>query len=319
LAVFRGLTPLVIRWNWRGAKATDLLVRNETMPVKGGAISLRAYVPRGAGPFPMLLFFHGGGWIFGDLETHDALCRDLCVRGRRLVVAINYRLAPEFPIPVEDCLASLAWIKENAARLGGDADSIVLCGDSAGGNLAAVAAQQARQLFPGMIKGQLLIYPVTDHCAHAQWNSYRTHGSKHFSLTLESMTALWELYLRGSPLWFAGTRTHELATPIHLTNLGGLPRTLVVIAEEDLLRDEAAEYARRLEDAGVSSQVRRYVGQQHGFVGLKPSVAYKQAIADMVDWLNRDEAAPHYAGLPEHCFNRSMSQRPAGPGGLAAR
>jgi acetyl esterase len=288
IALLRGLTPLVIRWYWRGAKATDLSVRNETMMVSGGAIGVRIYTPRGAGPFPVLHFFHGGGWVLGDLETHDALCRDLCVQGGRMVVAVDYRLAPEypFPIPVDDCLASLAWIKENAARLGGNADSIVLCGDSSGGNLAAVAAQQARQLHPGMIKGQVLIYPVTDHCSHPRWNCYREQGNKQ----LKSMTELWELYLRNSPLWGAGMKTHDLATPLRVADLKGLPRTLVVIAEEDLLRDEAAEYAKRLEEAGVSAQVRRYTGQQHGFVGLKPSVAYKQAINDIVAWLS--EGAP---------------------------
>jgi acetyl esterase len=284
LLIFRRLTPLVIRWYWRGAKATDLSVRNEMMEVAGGTIGLRIYRPRGAGSFPVLHFFHGGGWVFGDLETHDALCRDLCVQGRRLVVAVDYRLAPEhpFPIPLEDCVSSVAWIKENAARLGGDADSIVLCGDSSGGNLAAVTAQQARQLFPGLIKGQVLIYPVTDHCSHPRWNSYRTQGHKQF----RAMTELWELYLRNSPLWRAGMTTHELATPLHVQDLRGLPRTLVVIAEEDLLRDEAAAYAKRLEEAGVSAQVRRYAGQQHGFVGLKPSAPYKQAIVDIIDWLN---------------------------------
>ena len=211
-----------------------------------------------------------------------------------MVVAVDYRLAPEypFPIPLEDCLASLTWIQENATRLGGDADSIVLCGDSSGGNLAAVAAQQARQLHPGMIKGQVLIYPVTEHCSHPRWDSYRAQGNKQ----LRSMTDLWELYLRNSPLWHAGMTTHELATPLRVPDLRGLPRTLVVIAEEDLLRDESAEYAKRLEEAGVSAQVRRYVGQPHGFVGLKPSAAHKQVIADIVDWLNKGAALDRPSG-----------------------
>ncbi len=287
LAFYRLATPLVIGWYWRGAKATGLSVRNETMAVKGGAIRLRIYIPQGTGLFPVLHFFHGGGWIFGDLETHDAVCRDLCVQGGRLVVAVDYRLAPEhpFPIPVEDCLASLAWIKDNAARLGGDADAIVICGDSAGGNLAAVAAQQARRLFPGMIKGQVLIYPVMDHCAYAQWESYQTHGGKQFGLSLKNMTELWAQYLQGSPLWSSGMTTHELATPLHMADFSGLPRTLVVLAEEDMLRDEGAEYARRLGGAGIPAQVRRYAGQQHGFVGLEPSAPYKKAIADIVEWL----------------------------------
>jgi acetyl esterase len=288
LAFWRNVAPPLIRWNWRGARATDLLTRDETMPVKGGEIRLRIYTPKGSGPFPILHFFHGGGWVFGDVNTHDAVCRDLCVQGRRIVIAVDYRLAPEypFPIPVEDCLASLAWVQENAARLGGNVTSIVLCGDSAGGNLAAVVAQQARQLFPGLIKGQILIYPVTDHCAHANWNSYQTHGGKQFGLTLKGMTELWDMYLRGSSVWLPEMTSHELATPLHTQNLAGLPRALFVIAEEDLLRDEAAEYARRLAAAGVSAEVRRYPEQQHGFVGLKPSVAYRQAIADIVGWLN---------------------------------
>jgi acetyl esterase len=288
LIIFRRLTPLVLRWNWRGAKGNDLSVRNETMAAKGGAIGVRIYTPRGVEPFPVLQFLHGGGWVFGDLETHDALCRDLCIQGRRLVVAVDYRLAPEnpFPIPVEDCLASLSWIRENAVRLGGDPDSIVICGDSAGGNLAAVATQQARQLFPGMIKGQILIYPVTDHCAYACWSSYQTNGGERHGLTLKGMTALWEFYLRRSSAWRSGMTSHDLATPLHVRDLSRLPRTLVVIAEEDLLRDEAAEYARRLRDAGTSVQVRCYSGQQHGFVGLKPSPAYRQAVADIAEWLN---------------------------------
>ena len=121
-AMWRLLVPAVLGWKWRGAKAKNLSVRDETMPVKGGAIRLRIYTPQGAGPFPVLHFFHGGGWVFGDLDTHDAVCRDLCVSSRRLVVAFDYRLAPEypFPTPIEDCLESLAWMKANAVRLGGD-------------------------------------------------------------------------------------------------------------------------------------------------------------------------------------------------------
>lgn len=289
-AMWRTLVPVVLGWNWRGAKATALSVSNETMPVKDGTIRLRMYTPQGAGPFPVLHFFHGGGWVFGNLDTHDAVCRDLCVQGRRLVVAVDYRLAPEhpFPIPVEDCVASLAWLKVNVSRLGGDANAIVLCGDSAGGNLVAVAAQQARQLFPRMIKGQVLIYPVMDHCAHARWSSYQTHGGKDFGLSHVSMTELWEMYLRNSPLWTVGMTTHELATPLHTPDLSDLPRTLVVIADEDMLRDEATDYARRLGGAGIPVQVQRHAGQQHGFVGLKPTAEYKQAIAGIVEWLNAE-------------------------------
>jgi acetyl esterase len=287
-ALWRKLVPLVLGWKWRGAKAQNLSVRDETMPVKGGTIRLRIYTPEGNGPFPVLHFFHGGGWVFGDLDTHDAPCRDLCVQAKRIVVAFDYRLAPEypFPIPVEDCIASLAWMQSNVKRLGGNPDSIVICGDSAGGNLAAVAAQQAVKLFPGMLKGQVLIYPVMDHCAHAQWKSYKTYGGKEYGLSHKSMSDLWEMYLRDSPLWKVGMESHELATPLHTKDLNSLPRSLFILAEEDVLHDEGVEYARLLNSAGVSAEVQRYSKQVHGFVGLAPTAPYKKAIADISDWLN---------------------------------
>ncbi|NGY04109.1 alpha/beta hydrolase [Solimonas terrae] len=285
--LMRSLGRLLIAYKWRGKVPRDLVVTNETMPVDGGAIGVRIYTPRGRGPFPVLHFFHGGGWVGGDLETHDALCRDLCIQSQHLVVAFDYRLAPEhpFPIPINDCLASLAWIKANAARLSGDVDRIVLCGDSAGGNLVAVSAQQARSRHPGLIKGQVLIYPVTDHCGFANWSSYRTHGGSKFNLTHAGMTELWAFYLTDSPLWVPGATSHELATPLHVEDLRDLPPAFFVIADEDLLRDEAAEYGRRMELAGNRVRIKHYPGQQHGFVGLEPSPAHKEAVADVAQWL----------------------------------
>ena len=287
LNVLRWLIRVTIRRGWRGKFATDLDVSNETMAVQGGRIALRVYKPRGSGPFPVLHFFHGGGWVGFDLDTHDALCRDLCVHSGQLVVSVDYRLAPEnpFPIPVQDCLASLQWIRDNAARLGGDPQRITLCGDSAGGNLAAVCAQQARVLYPGLIKGQVLIYPVTDHGAYAQWPSYKTHGGPKSGLPHVKMIELWEMYLRNSPLWTAEMRTHDLATPLHVADLSALPPSLFVLAEDDLLVDEGAAYAQRLQQAGVAVQVKRYPGQVHGFVGTKPSPAHRQAVADIAQWL----------------------------------
>ncbi|HVT37271.1 MAG TPA: alpha/beta hydrolase [Nevskiaceae bacterium] len=287
LRILRRLIRLAIRYKWRGKAPQDLAVSNETLPVDGGRIGVRIYTPRGAGPFPVLHFFHGGGWVGFDLDTHDALCRDLCVRSGYLVLAFDYRLAPEhpFPIPVHDCLASLGWTRDHAARLNGDAQRVVLCGDSAGGNLAAVAAQQARTLHPGLVKGQVLIYPVTDHCAHAQWPSYRTYGTAKYALSHPKMVELWELYMRGGAPWPAGATSHELATPLHTADLRGLPPTLVVLAVEDLLHDEGLAYAQRLAAAGVPVTVREYPGQQHGFVGTEPSVAHDQAVADIAAWL----------------------------------
>ena len=289
LFFYRAATGPLINLLWLGNKATDLDIHDETIAVAGGRIRLRIYQPRGQGPHPVMLFFHGGGWVFGDLLSHDPVCRDLCFHGRHLVIAVDYRLAPEypFPIPVEDCLASLQWARDNAARLGGDGKGITLCGDSAGGNLAAVCAQQARSLHPGLIKGQVLIYPVTDHCYYADWPSYKTSGTDDYGLSHKSMSQLWLWYLRGSKVWKEGDRKHDLATPLHVENLKGLPPMLMVLAEDDMLRDEGLEYARRAKEAGNEVQVKRYEKQLHGFIGLKPSEPYRQALNDIVAWLAR--------------------------------
>ncbi|HEY1077374.1 MAG TPA: alpha/beta hydrolase [Fontimonas sp.] len=278
-----------IRLKWRGHRATDLSVVNERMPVEGGRIGVRLYRPRGAGPFPILHFFHGGGWVRGDLETHDALCRDLCVQSGRLVVAFDYRLAPEHPFPsaVHDCLASLAWIREHAARLRGDSQRLAICGDSSGGNLAAIAAQQARTLQPGLIQAQVLIYPALDYCAAAQWPSYQTYGSAPYALTLDRMKHLWSLYLRKGPAWNRTDRTCELMTPLHTPDLSGLPPTLLIIAEHDVLHDEGMAYGRRLREAGNDVEAKVYPAQQHGFVGVMPSAAHRAAVADIAAWLRK--------------------------------
>ncbi len=288
LDVLRWLIRQMVRFNWRGKVATELSVTNETLAVDGGRIAVRIYRPNGSGPFPVLHFIHGGGWVGCDLVTHDPLCRDLCVQSQHLVVSFDYRLAPEhpFPIPINDCLATLDWIKANAQRLGGDPQRIVLCGDSAGGNLAAVTAQQARVSHPGMIKGQVLIYPVTDNCGLAQWPSYKTYGTSKFALPHAKMVELWQLYLRNSPVWTPGLKAHDLATPLLVENLGNLPPSFTVIADEDLLCDEGAAYAQRMKDAGNDAQLMRYPGQQHGFVGLTPTPAHRQAVADIARWLS---------------------------------
>ncbi|MES2682607.1 MAG: alpha/beta hydrolase [Pseudomonadota bacterium] len=287
LNVLRWLIAPMVKFQWRGKIRRDLSVVDESMPVDGGRIGLRIYTPRGTGPFPVLHFFHGGGWVGCDLDSHDPLCRQLCVESGRLVVAFDYRLAPEhpFPIPVQDCLQSLDWMRRNVRRLGGDPENIVLCGDSAGGNLAAVAAQQARVIHPGMIKGQVLIYPVTDHCETAQWESYRSCGSARHALSHPKLIELWALYLRNSPLWVAGSKAHDLATPLHVADLSALPPAMVLVAENDLLRDEGVAYAERMQQAGTSVQLRHYPAQQHGFVGLRPTPAHDEAVRDITQWL----------------------------------
>lgn len=171
------------------------------------------------------------------------------------------------------------------ARLGGDPARIALCGDSAGGNLAAIAVQQARRSHPGMIKGQVLIYPVTDDCRSAQWPSYESKGGPKSGLSHAKMGELWDLYLSDSSCWPAGTTRHELATPLHVEDPSGLPPALFVLAVEDLLHDEGMAYAKRLQHAGVAVEVKEYPGESHGFVGLKPTEAHRRAVGDIARWL----------------------------------
>jgi acetyl esterase len=235
-----------------------------------------------------MLFFHGGGWVGFDLDTHDPLCRDLCARSRHLIVSVDYRLAPEHPFPdgVNDCLAALDWLIVNAERLGGRADRIVICGDSAGGNLAAVVALQARTRHPGRLSGQVLIYPVTDHYT-AQWPSYASCGGKEYPLTRDGIEEIWNWYVRDSREWQPGQTSHDLATPYRVKDVSGLPRTLFIIASDDLLRDEGLAYADRMEEAGNKVKTRIFPGQKHGFVGTEPSAAHSEAIAEIAQWLQQ--------------------------------
>lgn len=287
LRILRWLVRVVVAHKWRGKRATNLKVSEQRIAVDGGDIAIRSFCPEGAGPFPVILYFHGGGWVGFDLDTHDPMCRDLCARSGHLVLSVEYRLAPEhpFPVGVRDCLAALDWARANVGAQGGDAQRLLLAGDSAGGNLATVVALQARTRHPGTVKGQVLIYPVTDH-ASADWPSYKSCSGRGYPLSYDGLKDLWELYLRNSPEWKPGQTSHELATPYRVPDLGGLPRTLLLIADDDLLRDEGVAYAERLSQAGVAVTTKRYPGQKHGFVGLEPTPAHRQAMEDIAAWLH---------------------------------
>ncbi|HSW14278.1 MAG TPA: alpha/beta hydrolase [Solimonas sp.] len=287
LKILRWLAPLMVRFKWRGRVPPGVVA--EPLQIVSGETSVpaRCYRPEGAaGPLPVILYFHGGGWVGLDLDTHDPLCRDLCRHSGHMVISVDYRIAPEHPFPagVQDCLGALDWLVQNAAGLGGDVSRLSVAGDSAGGNLAAVVALEARRRHPGVLKGQILIYPATDHPAHADWPSYRSHGGKEYPLTLEGMKDLWRLYTTNSSLWPTGAGSHDLATPYRVQDLGGLPPALLLIAEEDLLRDEGIAYGQRMQEAGVSVQVKTYPGQKHGFIGMEPTEAHLQAMADVKAW-----------------------------------
>ncbi|GGF51888.1 acetylhydrolase [Marmoricola endophyticus] len=232
----------------------------ETAPDEVAGCPARVYRPEGAtGPMPTMLFLHGGGFVVGDLDTHDAICRLLARECWATVVAVDYPLAPEHPFPAAPETAVRA-MREVAARresYGGD-DRLAVGGDSAGGNLSAVVAQQCRDL---RLQAQLLIYPVVD--PYGEWASREENGSGYF-LDLAGMAWFQGHYAAGID---EETRTDPLMAPLH-GDLAGLAPAVVATAEMDPLRDEGEAYAAALADAGVPVDAKRYDGQIHGFVNF---------------------------------------------------
>jgi acetyl esterase len=236
-------------------------VEDRSVPGPDGDVPIRVYRPAGDGPFGLHVFFHGGGWVIGDLDTHDADCRELCVGAGVVVVAVDYRLAPEHPFPAapEDCYAATVWAAEHAGELGARPGPISVGGDSAGGNLAAVVSLLARDRGGPEIALQLLVYPVTD--AAMDTASFTENGDG-YMLTAEGMHWFWDHYCTEAD------RTDPRASPMRAPDLSGLPRALVMTAEYDPLRDEGEAFARRLQEAGVTAEAQRYDGLIHGFFSM---------------------------------------------------
>lgn len=264
---FWSLEPSVVRANFGsfGAEAAPppvAKIENRGIPGPAGELPVRIYTPDGAGPFPLLMFFHGGGFVVCDLDSHDALARSLCGGAGAVVVSVDYRLAPEakFPAAPEDCHAATRWAVDNAASIGADGARVAVAGDSAGGNLAAVVAQLAKQRGGPALAHQLLIYPVTAHDFTTP--SYEENAEGYF-LTRDMMQWFWHHYLER-----AEDGQDPLAAPLRAKDLSGLPPATVVTAEYDPLRDEGEAYARRLDEAGVPTQAVRYDGVIHGFVSM---------------------------------------------------
>jgi acetyl esterase len=244
-------------------------VEDRTLPGPAREVPIRVYRPEGSGPFGVLVFYHGGGWMIGDLDTHDRECRLLCNGAGCLVVSVDYRLAPEHPFPaaVEDAFAALQWIGQNAADLGGDPRRIAVGGDSAGGNLSAVVALLARDEGGPALCYQLLVYPAVDARASDDYRSRVVNAEGPF-LTTAAMENFTGNYL-GSGADEASREDFRMS-PLLAQSHRGLPPALVVTAEFDPLRDEGEAYARALEAAQVPVSLSRYDGMPHVFFQLSP-------------------------------------------------
>jgi acetyl esterase len=235
-------------------------VADRAVPGPVGAVPIRVYRPDLNATLPVFIYYHGGGWEVGDLDSHDPLCRQIANAAGCAVVAVDYRLAPEnkYPAAAEDAYAVAAWLAKEGATLGLDGDRIAVGGDSAGGNLAAVVPLMARARQGPTIAAQILVYPITNH--RFDTPSYREHGQG-FILAAELMQQFWRCYLADET-----DGEQPYASPLRAPDLGGLPRALVMTAGFDVLRDEGEAYGERLRAAGVDTTIHRYDGMMHGFL-----------------------------------------------------
>jgi len=266
-----------------GPGETVARVQDRTIPGPGGDLPVRIYWPEADGPLPILVYFHGGGWVICSLDTHDGTCRQLANRAGCIVVSVDYRLAPEhrFPAAADDCYAATVWAAEHAEELGGDRARVAVGGDSAGGNLAAVVALMARDRGGPALVFQLLVYPVIDR--DLDRHPSMTENASGYLLERDDMDWFWGLYLGDD-----ADAESPYAAPARATSLAGLPPALVLTAEYDPLRDEGEAYGRRLQAEGVAATVSRYDGLVHGFFGMSALVERAaDALEEAADALRR--------------------------------
>ena len=281
-AAFASGDAVQVRASLRASRRPPVPVpveRVENRCITDSGLGVRIYHPLGADGsaegLPVLIYFHGGGFVLCDLDSHDSCCRRLANGAGAVVVSVDYRLAPEFPFPaaLDDAWVATEWVARNVRELGGDPARLVLAGDSAGGNLAAVVAMIARDRGGPSIAFQVLIYPVVDQRRKSSVESPHTASGV---LTAEHMQWFTEQYLGPD-----GDRTNVLASPI-LADLAGLPPAHVVTGEEDPLCEEDEEFARKLNAAGVPASVRRYDRMFHGFFNLADHLPVAEQATDDV-------------------------------------
>ena len=254
-----------------------------SIPAPHGTIPARIYTPKTLrktnGLAPCLVFYHGGGWVIGDLDSHDVVCRKLAHEGELIVISIDYRLAPEhkFPAAVDDAITAVKWVASNAKQLGVDAARLMVGGDSAGGNLAAVVALAARDGDGPKLAGQVLIYPATDFAM-----KHPSHSEPETSILLTHSVIKWfkNHYIGDADI------DNWKASPARAKTLAGLPPAYLLTAGADPLRDEGDEYAKRLKEAGVPVTYKHFPGQFHGFFTMGKLLQQANVAAtDIAVWL----------------------------------
>lgn len=237
-------------------------IRNFEIPGPNGPVPVRVYEPETDAKVPVVVFFHGGGWVVNDLETHDPMCRQLTSEGRFITISVDYRRAPEapFPRPLEDCYAAVKWAEKNVGHIGGDPERLAVVGDSAGGNLAASTALLARDRGGPDISYQILLYPATNYDFGTE--SYNERGEGYIA-TKQSMISYWNHYL---PSDIHGA--NKYAAPLQEVEFKNLPPATVLTCEFDPLRDEGTAYANQLDEAGVLSEHLHIDDMFHGYLQL---------------------------------------------------
>ncbi len=276
-----GMRAMTIDMRDAASLAAVRSVEDSTLPGPAGNIAIRVYRPDADGPVPTVVFFHGGGFVIGDIDTHDDQARLLARDVSAVVVSIDYRLAPEakFPAGFDDCLAATKYVADHIDEYGADPSRLVVAGDSAGGNLAAAVAIACRDAGGPTLAAQLLLYPVVDFAADGPYPSRVENGEGYF-LTADDSAWFHQNYISDD-----FDDTDRRASVIKVEDLSGLPPAVVATAEFDPLRDEGEAYAERLREAGVEVVLHRFDGMIHGFYGMG---ALSPAAAVAVRTLNSD-------------------------------
>lgn len=256
-------------------------VENKIIVHGASEIPVRIYHPTGEPPYRVVVFFHGGGWVLFRPEDYDPLCTHLCHDANCLVYSVDYRLSPEyrFPVALNECYDATVWIAGHCHQDGGDPGQLFLMGDSAGGNLAAATAMKIRDENGPKVKGQILVYPVTDHYSRKKLSA--EIFSAGFNLSDEDMHWFWDMYLENPQ-----DADHPYASPLIAKDHSGLPDTLILVSGYDTLRDDGLEYAEKLKISGVPVNLIIYREMIHGFLSYLGILDQgKKAIKEISDWI----------------------------------